>query len=190
MGDTPTATGHLTAVIPEGIGETKAAVVVPVSQRRRHVVVLGLAVVVALSGLLGWLGYEYQQQRQKQMLDGEFLEAARQGALNLTTIDWQRADADVQRIIDGAAGPFYDDFASRSQPFIDVVKQAQSVSVGTVTEAGLEDQTGDEAQALVAVSVQTSSSAGAEPVPRLWRMRVGVQKIDDQFKVSRVEFVQ
>ena len=44
-----------------------------------------------------------------------FLQVARQGALNLTTIDWQKAEGDVQRILDGATGQFHDDFAKRTR---------------------------------------------------------------------------
>ena len=109
--------------------------------------------------------------------------------LNLTTIDWQKADADVQRILDSATGQFYDDFAKRSGPFIELVKQAKSVSVGTVSEAGLESQTADSAQVLVAVSVTTSYSGAPQPDPHAWRMRISVQKVGGQEKVSNVEFV-
>jgi hypothetical protein len=68
------------------------------------------------------------------------IQADRQGALNLTTIDWQNADRDVQRILNGATGQFHDEFATRSQPFVDVIKQAKSTSVGTIAEAGLESE--------------------------------------------------
>ena len=89
---------------------------------------------------MGWLGFRAYQAHQEQALRSQFLQAAKQGALNLTTIDWQHAERDVQRILDGATGQFHDDFATRSQPFIDVVKQAKSTSVGTITEAGLESE--------------------------------------------------
>jgi Mce-associated membrane protein len=95
----------------------------------------------------------------------------------------------VHRILDGATGEFYDDFAKRSQPFIEVLKQAQAKTVGTITEAGLESETTDSAQALVAVSVQTSNAGEPEQVPRAWRMRINVQKVGDQVKVSDVGFV-
>ena len=75
-------------------------------------------------------------------MQSQLLQAARQGALNLTTIDWQHAEGDMQRILDGATGQFHDEFASRSQPFIEVVKQAKSTSVGTIAEAGLESEDG------------------------------------------------
>jgi len=99
------------------------------------------------------------------------------------------ADRDVQRILDGATGQFYDDFAKRSQPFIDVVKRAQSTSMGTVTEAGIESETANDARVLVAVSVKTSIASAPEQNPRGWRMRVSVHKVGDDVKVANVEFV-
>ena len=166
---------------------------IPHSKKRApalwRAMLFGLAVVTALAVLVGWLGFRVHQSQQAQAERSRFVEVARQGALNLTTIDWQHADADVHRILDGATGEFYDDFAHRSQPFIDVVKQAKAKTVGTVTEAGLESETTDSAQALVAVSVQTSNAGESEQVPRLWRMRVTVQKVGDRVKVSNVGFV-
>jgi Mce-associated membrane protein len=152
-------------------------------------VLLGLAVVVALAGLVGWFGLRVNQSHQAQAQRNLCLQVAKQGALNLTTIDWQHADADVHRILDGATGEFYDDFAKRSQPFIEVLKQAKAKTVGTISEAGLESETTDSGRALVIVSVQTSNNGEAEQVPKEWRMRIDVQKIGDQVKVSKVEFV-
>jgi Mce-associated membrane protein len=151
--------------------------------------VVGLVAVVALAGLGGWLGvraYHSHQELQRREL---FLAVGRQGAINLTTISYTEADTDVQRILDSATGTFYDDFSKRSQPFVDVVKQAQSKSVGTVTEAGLESVSATDAQVLVAVTVHTSNAGAAEQEPRSWRMRISVQKVGDQAKVSNVEFV-
>ena len=155
----------------------------------RLAAVLGLATVVALGALAGWFGFRDYQARQAQHQRDLLVQVGRQGALNLTTIDWQHADADVQRILDSATGQFYDDFSQRSKPFVDVVKKAQSTSVGTITEAGLESQSGDEAQVLVAVSVKTSNLGAAEQDPRHWRMRITVQKVGGGAKVSNVGFV-
>lgn len=155
----------------------------------RLAMLLGVAIVVVLATLVGWYGFRVHQAHQAQAQRSLLLQAARQGAMNLTTIDWQHADADVQRILDGATGQFHDDFASRSGPFVDVVKKAKSITVGTVTEAGLESETADTAQALVAVTVTTSNSGTTQPEPRGWRLRVFVQEVGDQAKVSNVEFV-
>jgi Mce-associated membrane protein len=150
---------------------------------------LGLAVVVALAGLVGWFGLRANHSHQAQAQRNLYLQVAKQGALNLTTIDWQHADADVHRILDGATGEFYDDFAKRSQPFIDVLKQAKAKTVGTISESGLESETTDSGRALVIVSVQTSNNGEAEQVPKEWRMRIDVQKTGDQVKVAKVGFV-
>ncbi|HTI77353.1 MAG TPA: Mce protein [Mycobacterium sp.] len=166
----------------------------PAKPRMSHVrlaTIAGLVLVVALAGLTGWLGFRTYQSHQTNEQEKLFLSVGRQGALNLTTIDWQHADADVQRILDSATGTFYDDFQKRAQPFVEVVKQAQSKSEGTIAEAGIEPDTitNDGAQVLVAVAVKTSNAGAPDQAPRAWRMRITVQKIGDEAKVSNVEFV-
>jgi Mce-associated membrane protein len=148
-----------------------------------------LLIVVTLTGLVGWLGYRTYESRHARDQRELFLQVGRQGAVNLTTIDWQHADADVKRILDGATGTFYEDFAKRSQPFVDVVEKTKSTTVGTITGAAVESSTPSDAQVLVTVSVKTSTAAAPEQDPRRWRMRIRVQKVGDQVKVSDVEFV-
>jgi len=149
----------------------------------------GIVVLVVLAVLVGWLGVQAREFHQAAAQHQEFLAAGRQGAVNLTSIDWQHVDEDVQRILNNATGSFHDEFASRSKPFIDVVKRAQSTSVGTVTEAGLESATDHDAQVLVAVSVKTILAGAPQQDPRAWRMRIDVQRVGEQVKVANVEFV-
>jgi Mce-associated membrane protein len=148
-----------------------------------------LLIITAVSGLAGWLGWRARESRQRVEAHELLLQAARQGALNLTTISYTQVETDIKRILDSATGAFREDFQKRSGPFIEVVKQAQSKSQGTVTQAGLESIDGDSAQALVAVAVTTTSGGASDPQPRAWRMRISVQKIADSVKVSNVEFV-
>jgi len=172
--------------------ETADVVATPAKPRMSHVklaTIVGLVAVVVLAGLTGWLGFRAYKSHQADEQRKLFLEVGRQGALNLTTIDWQEADADVQRILDAATGTFYDDFQKRAQPFVEVVKQAQSKSVGTIAEAGLESESNDGAQVLVAVTVKTSNAGAPDQQPRAWRMRIFVQKVGDDAKVSNVVFV-
>ncbi|MCV7412234.1 Mce protein [Mycobacterium florentinum] len=150
--------------------------------------VAGAAILALLTGLTGWLGYTAYQKHQAQAQRQQFIQVARQGAVNLTTINYTQADADVQRILDLATGAFREDFEQRAKPFIDFVKAAQSKSEGTVTDAGLESQRGDSAQVLVAVAVK-SRTAGGEVAPREWRMRIEVRSVGDDAKVSSVVFV-
>ena len=150
--------------------------------------VAGVVALAALTGLGGWLGYRAYGKHEAQVHRELFVQTARQGAVNLTTISYTEIDADVQRILDSATGAFRDDFEKRSKPFVEVVKAAQSQSEGTITEAGLETVRRDSAQVLVAVAVKSRTAAG-EQSPREWRMRIEVQTVGDGAKVSNVVFV-
>jgi Mce-associated membrane protein len=155
----------------------------------RLATIAGLVAVVVLAAVGGWLGYRAYESRQAADQRQVFLQVGRQGAINLTSIDFQNVDADVARILDSATGTFYDDFQKRAQPFAEVVRQVKSKSVGTVTEAGLESETPDSAQVLVAVTVNTAVEGQPEQAPRAWRMRITVQQTAEDVKVSNVEFV-
>jgi Mce-associated membrane protein len=172
--------------------DEEAGEAAPAKSRMSHLrlaTIVGLALVVVLAGLTGWLGFRTYQSHQADEQRMLFLQVGRQGALNLTTIDWQQANQDVQRILDSATGTFYEEFEKRAQPFVEVVKQAQSKSVGTIAEAGLESESKDGAQVLVAVTVKTSNAGAPNQQPRAWRMQISVQKVGNEAKVSNVEFV-
>jgi Mce-associated membrane protein len=153
-------------------------------------IAVGLAIIVALLGLGGWLGFRVHQDNQVQAQRNLYVQVARQTAINLTTIDYTEVDADIKRVLDSATGAFHDEFQNRSQPFVEVVKKVQSKSEGTISEAGLLSYTKDQAQVLVAVAVKTSMAAAPpDQEPRRWRMRLTVDKTGDSAKVSNVEFV-
>ena len=171
------------------VGEVTGHTVAHPVKRLRLVLVASVLIIAVLGGLVGYLGYRgYQMQaaaRQREV----FLSVGRQAAINLTTISYTKAEADVARILDSATGTFHDDFQQRSQPFIDVVKRAQSTSQGNVTAAGLASVDGDRAQMIVALSVKTVNAGVPEQQPRGWRMRLDVEKVGDTAKVSDVQFV-
>jgi len=155
----------------------------------RVATVVGVAFALVLGALCVWLGFGANAARTDEKLRGELIQAARQGAVNLTTIDYEHAESDMQRILDSATGEFYDEFNTRSGPFIDVLKKAKSKTAGTVTEAGLEALDGKSAEVLVAVSVGTVNGGVPEGKPRFWRRRIIVVKQGDEAKVSKVDFI-
>lgn len=168
---------------------TRAAQPRSIWRSTRLTVAAGVVLVLLLGSLTAWQGWLTYQTHRQQEMDEALLRAARQGVLNLTTIDYNKVDSDVARVLDSSTGSFRDDFQQRAQPFAEVVKQAKSVSVGSITEAALESSSATQGQALVAVSVKTSDASGAEQQPRMWRMRVAVDQTDQGIKISNVEFV-
>jgi Mce-associated membrane protein len=151
--------------------------------------VAGLVTIVALGALTGWLGYRAHQSQQVKTERELYLRIADAAVVDITSIDYRHADADVKRILDSAMGQFHDEFAKGAQPFVDIVTKEKSSSQGTVMAAGLESVAPGEAQAIVAVSVTTSVADKPAGPPRSWRMRITVQKLGDDFKISAVRFV-
>jgi len=170
----------------EGVPDGPRSAIPPL----RMAAIVGLAMVLVLGGLCGWLGHRVYQARAADQLRQQLIAAGKQGAVNLTTIDYAHAEVDVKRILDLATGQFRDDFASRSGPLVEVVQRARSKSSGIVTEAGLESVDGNEGQVLVAVTVTSTSLDIANQPPRYWRMRLTVRKSDDGAKIAKVDFVR
>ncbi len=159
----------------------------PASASWPHRLVLGaLAVLVALTGWLGWRDLEV---RRAEDLRAAMVQAGRDGVLALTSIDYERVDEDVQRILDSSTGLFRDDFALRAESFKAAARKAQSKSVGTVSEAGVETVDGDQGRVLVTLVVMTSNRGAPEQQPKVWRTRVSVAKEAGAYKVAAVEFI-
>jgi Mce-associated membrane protein len=191
--DTPELTDPATACVSQPPAESEADSSAKGEGRRPNVGVAlaaGTVIMLALGGLVGWLAVAAHGASQTGRDRDLFLAAARQAAINLTTISYAEADTDVDRILDSATGALRDEFQHRAQPFVDVVMQTQSTTKGTVTSAGIQSQAVDKAQVIVAVSVMTSSKASPEQQgPRSWRMKINLEKTADGVKASDVQFV-
>ncbi len=148
--------------------------------------IVGLVALVLLTAVLGWRDIQIRRSEHTRVT---MVAAGEAGVLALTTVDYERVDADVQRILDTSTGTFRDDFARRAQSFKDAARKAGSKSVGTVTEAGLESVTGDLGRVLVSLIVMTSNRGAPERHPKAWRTRVSVIRDGGTFKVSAVEFI-
>ncbi len=178
-----------TDVEPQSAEDRKRRVPAWVS-RTPSPIAVGVATIVALLGVGGWLGFRLYQDHRVQDQRGLYVQVARQTAINLTTIDYAEVDADIKRVLDSATGGFHEEFQNRSKPFVEVVKKVQSKTEGTIAEAGLLSYTKEQGQVLVAISVKTSlGGAPSDQEPRRWRMRLTVDKTGDGAKVSNVEFV-
>ncbi|HEU0191773.1 MAG TPA: Mce protein [Mycobacterium sp.] len=160
------------------------------AEPRRWTLAGGVVGVVALAGLVGWLGYRAYEAHDADVQRDVFVQAARRTAVDLTTIDYQHAADDVQRVLDTTTGDLHQRFAASSQSLVDTVTREHAQSVSAVTAAGVESQSGDAARVLVTVSVASTHLGGTEMPPREIRMRVIVQRGEGDAKVSEVEYVQ
>ena len=152
---------------------------------------VGLSILVIVGSLTGsgyivWKHHEASQQRERA---AEFTAAAQQGVVELTSLDFNKAKEDVQRIIDNSVGEFRSDFESKSGDFIKVVQDSKVITKGTVRGAAVESMSADSAVVLIAAISEVTNSTGGKLEPRSWRLSVTVTRDNGQIKLSKVEFV-
>jgi Mce-associated membrane protein len=154
--------------------------------------VLAAAAILAICGLLGasgWMLWHHHTVLAERQRSAAYVAAARQGVVNLTSLDFNKAKEDVQRVLDSATGEFRDDFQRRADDFASVVKDSKAVTQGSVTASAVESMNKDSAVVLVLATERVTNSAGAKDDPRAFRFRVSVVRDGDQLKISKVEFV-
>jgi Mce-associated membrane protein len=154
--------------------------------------VLTAATIVATCGLLGvtgWMVWHHHNVMQERQRSATFIAAAKQGVVNLTSLDFNRAKEDVQRVLDSSTGEFRDDFQRRADDFASVVQDSKAVTEGSVAATAVESMGNDSAVVLVLANERVTNSTGAKDEPRSFRFRVSVVRDGDQMKISKVEFV-
>ncbi|MFI2228287.1 hypothetical protein [Nocardia testacea] len=148
----------------------------------------GVAVVAALA-VSGFSIWNHHQAGVQQARADEYLAAARQGVLALTSMDSGRAADDVRRVLDNSTGAFRTDFQTRSEDFAKVVEQSKVATQGEITASAVESMTDESAVVLVSAVSRITNSAGAQQEPRVWRLSVTVTRDGSDPKMSKVEFV-
>jgi Mce-associated membrane protein len=181
-----------TAETPE---PTDAAEPEPARRRLRApnvAAALTIAAVIAICALLGvsgWMAWHHHNVVQERQRAGAYIATARQGVINLTSLDFNKAKEGVQRVLDSATGEFRDDFQRRAADFESVVKDSKAVTEGSVAATAVESMNNDSAVVLVLCNERVTNIAGAKDQPRTFRFRVSVVHDGDQLKLSKVEFV-
>lgn len=149
-------------------------------------VILLICAFVAASGYMMWDRHTTTERNERT---ANILAGARQGVVNLISMDFNKAKEDVQRVIDSSTGPFRDDFQARAKDFTTVVEQSKVVTQGAVNAAAVQSINGDFALVLVAATSHVTNAAGAKDAPRNWRLKVTVKNDGGQYKMSNVEFI-
>jgi Mce-associated membrane protein len=151
--------------------------------------------VIALVALLVLDAALWAQPRGRsthEQLSAAVLTAARQEAVNLTTISYTSATRDLDRIINSATGGLRTQFLSQRAQFPSVLARDKSVSRGQVLSAGLISLTGKkQAQVDVATDATvTTTAGGTEPqsVVKHYRMVMKLSFIGGRWLVSDVAF--
>ena len=151
--------------------------------------VAAVVAICALLGVSGWMVWQHHNVVQERQRAAAYTATARQGVINLTSLDFNKAKEGVQRVLDSATGEFRDDIQRRAEDFESVVKDSKAVTEGSVAATAVESMNNDSAVVLVLANERITNIAGAKDQPRTFRFRVSVVHDGDQLKLSKVEFV-
>ena len=171
-----------------GTGRDAVAQAAAAPRRRRLLLGLcaaGLLLLLALA-LLAVQLVRYEQREDRR---DAALRAAKQSALNLTSIDNESFDEDVQLVLDGATGAFRTDFEARSKDLKQILTENKVVSEGKVIEAGLVRFDPRNATALVVVDSTVRNTAAPEGRVNTYRMQLELELRDGEWRTSMLEFV-
>jgi Mce-associated membrane protein len=164
----------------------------PASPPRRAPVglVVALVVVLALLAAAAIIGaVKLRDATQRDDARDAALGAARQEALNLTSIDGRDIDADLKRVLDGATGTFATDFSQRAKDLKTVLTQNAVVADGHVIDAALVRCDLDTATALVVVDSKVTNKAAPAGRSNTYRMQLDLERHGSRWLTSKLEFV-
>ena len=154
--------------------------------------VLRLALVVVLVAALaatGVFGARVLEARSDDARRDAVLSAARQIAVNFTTLDYRTFDEDVHLVFDGATGSFRDEFAAGVEQTKEVVTSNEAVSTGEVSQAALVSADDDSARVLLVVDTEVTNTATPGPTPRHYRVQLDLTRVADSWLASDLQFV-
>lgn len=179
-----------TAVVPGADGQTdeEGSVAEPRGSRRR--LVMGSAALAAVllvtSAVLGVL---VLQKRGVDERREAIARAATQSALNLTSVDGEEFEQDVERVLEGSTGVFLTDFQARSEELKEVLVDNEVSAEGRVLEVAVLRDDEETATALVVVDGTVTNTAAPEGRVNSYRMRLELERVDGEWKTAMLEFV-
>lgn len=163
------------------------------AHRSRKTLVIGaVAVLLLIAGIVVnvLLYLDHGDRTDAQTRRDRYVEVAKQTVVNMTSLDHEHAQRDVNRVLASATGEFRTDFEKRGAAFTEVIQKSKVATKGQVALAGVEKENPDGSLVvMIASNSQVSNAAGAQNEDRAWRLRVTVVDVDGTPKVSKVEFV-
>ncbi|MFI2345761.1 hypothetical protein ACH492_01585 [Streptomyces sp. NPDC019443] len=158
--------------------------------RRGRALPATLAVATAVTTVLSvWLAVQVYEQRAQEQRHQAILAAARQSALNFTSLDYRHYARDSETVLKGSAGDFKEQFAAQTAELTKLVAANKSVSEGQVLEAGITRADEKTARVLVVADSKVTNTAAPQGQARTYRLQLDLVLENGRWLTSNVEFV-
>jgi Mce-associated membrane protein len=152
------------------------------------VTTLVTAGLLAATGYMLWQHHKTAQQRHSA---AEFVAAARQDVVNLMSMDYNKSQESVQRVLDGSTGKFRANFDETADEFAKALRDEKIITSASVNDAAIDSMTGDSAVVLISATSRREGKQAPkdQQQPQVWRVVLTLEREGDQIKMSGVEFV-
>jgi len=151
---------------------------------------IGLVVATVLTTTVAlWLSVRLYDRHEAEQRRQEILGAARQSALNFTSLDYRHYDRDSANVLKGATGDFKKQFAAQTDDLTKLVAENRSVSEGQVLDAGIVRSEAHSARVLVVADSKVTNTAAPKGETRTYRLQLDLVDRDGRWLTSDVEFV-
>lgn len=151
---------------------------------------VGLAVATVLTTALTiWLSLGLYDQHDRAQRRQDILTAARQSALNFTSLDYRHYDRDSANVLQGATGDFKKQFAAQTEQLTKLVAANESVSEGQILDAGIVRSDEHSARVLVVADSKVTNTAAPKGESRTYRLQLDLVHRNGRWLTSDVEFV-
>ncbi len=156
---------------------------------RRGVAAVVVGVLVVALGASGFLGWRLKQIHEVMAAEQAALEAARNYAVVLTSLDSKDIDASYQQALSGATGEFKDAYSQGSAQLRQLLIDNNATGKGVVVDAAVKSATTNTVEVLL--FVDQSITNAVNPSPRIDRNRVvmTMERVDGRWLASKVEIV-
>lgn len=171
-----------------GARRTAAAVARRAPGGRAVSVTLAVVCVLALAAS-GFLGVQVYQARQDEQRNEDVLAAARQSAVNFTSLDYRHYERDSKNVLSSATGDFKKQFTAQTKELTGLVADNKAVSKGRVLEAGIVRVDDDSARVLIVADSEVTNVNSPDGQARTYRLQLDMLLESGRWLTSGVAFV-
>ncbi|MCV7345378.1 Mce protein [Mycolicibacterium rhodesiae] len=149
-------------------------------------VLLG-ALIVALLGGSGFLGWQAWQQHRVEVASRDGQAAAVRYAQVLTSIDSNNVDQNFADVLNGATGEFKDMYSQSSAQLRQLLLDNKATAHGVVIDSAVKSATPDKVVVLMFVDQTVANKAAPDPRIDRSRVKMTMDKVDGAWRASKVE---
>ena len=146
-------------------------------------------VVVTLLAVAGERGLAWQDERQRATDQKAAAAAATAEVEGLIQVSGATSEEDLDKLLDGATAEFRAELEAQADRLRKALSKNKVTATGEVISTGVVKLEDGRATVIVAAAGTVENTKTAEAEPRNYRLRVDLQKDEDRWLVSGLEFV-